>query len=285
MKTLRNIVICTSLLALPLTGFAQQAFSRPELAAQALVSATQAHDDKALGEILGNDWQVYLPQKNVDPDEVARFLRDWNVSHKIVEQGDIAHLNVGEENWQLPIPMKRTAQGWEFDMVAGVAEIETRTIGRNELSAIQAVSAYADAQHEYQQGAGQFAQKIISTDGQHDGLYWPVKEGDAPSPLGPAFGQDQPGTDYHGYYYRILTAQGGNASGGARSYIENGKMTQGFALIAWPVSYGHTGITSFMINQQGDVYQQDLGTDTDALARALTAFDPDAKWQKVDDGD
>lgn len=285
MKTLRNIVICTSLLALPLTGFAQQAFSRPELAAQALVNATQAHDDKALGKILGNDWQVYLPQKNVDPDEVARFLRDWNVSHKIVEQGDIAHLNVGEENWQLPIPMKRTAQGWEFDMVAGVAEIETRTIGRNELSAIQAVSAYADAQHEYQLGAGQFSQKIISTDGQHDGLYWPVKEGDAPSPLGPAFGQDQPGTDYHGYYYRILTAQGGNASGGARSYIENGKMTQGFALIAWPVSYGHTGITSFMINQQGDVYQQDLGTDTDALARALTAFDPDAKWQKVDDGD
>jgi len=285
MKTLRNIVICTSLFALPLTGFAQQAFSRPEQAAQALVKATQAHDDMALGKILGSDWQVYLPKKEVDPDEVARFLRDWNVSHKIFEQGDIAHLNVGEENWQLPIPMKRTAQGWEFDMVAGAAEIETRTIGRNELSAMQAVSAYADAQHEYQLGAGQFAQKIISTDGQHDGLYWPVKEGDAPSPLGPAFGQDQPGTDYHGYYYRILTAQGGNASGGAHSYIENGKMTRGFALIAWPVVYGHTGITSFMINQQGDVYQQDLGANSDAVARALTTFDPDARWQKVDDGE
>jgi hypothetical protein len=170
-------------------------------------------------------------------------------------------------------------------MVAGAAEIATRTIGRNELSTLQAVAAYADAQHAFQQSAGQYAQRFISTDGQHDGLYWPVKEGEAPSPLGPAFGGEQPGSDYHGYYFRILTAQGASASGGAYSYIDNGKMTKGFALIAWPVSYGHTGITSFIINQQGEVYQQDLGADTDAVARAIVAFDPDARWQKVDDGE
>ncbi|PBI81746.1 hypothetical protein A8A01_08745 [Ewingella americana] len=285
MKRLRDFLISTSLLLLPLTGFAQQMFTSPELASQALVKAIQTHDDASMQQLLGDDWRVYLPKKDVDPDEVARFLRDWNISHTIAEHGDTAHLNVGPENWQLPIPMKHTAQGWSFDMVAGAAEIETRTIGRNELSAIQAVSAYADAQHEYQQIAGHYAQRFISTEGQHDGLYWPVKEGEAPSPLGPAFGNDQPGSDYHGYFYRILTAQGENASGGAHSYIENGEMTKGFALIAWPAVYGHTGVTSFMISQQGEVYQQDLGENTDAAANAITAFDPDAKWQKVDDGE
>jgi len=285
MKTLRNIMISASLLWLPLTGFAQQTFPRPRLAAEALVRAIDTRDDAAMHQLLGDNWRVYLPQKDVDPDEVARFLRDWKVSHKVVEEGDTAHLNVGPENWQLPIPIKRTAQGWSFDMVAGAVEIETRTIGRNELSAIQAVSAYAEAQHEYQMTAGQYAQRFISTDGQHDGLYWPVKEGEAPSPLGPAFGSDQPGSDYHGYYYRILTSQGVNASGGAYSYIENGKMTKGFALIAWPVVYGHTGVTSFMVNQQGEIYQQDLGRQTDAAVQAINVFDPDAKWQKVDDGE
>lgn len=285
MKTLRNIVISAGLLLLPLAGFAQQTFSSPERAAQALVSAIGAHDDAAMQQLLGDDWRVYLPQKDVDPDEVARFLRDWKVSHKVVEQGDVAHLNVGAENWQLPIPMKHAAQGWSFDMVAGAAEIETRTIGRNELSAIQAVAAYADAQHDYQQMTGHYAQRFISTEGQHDGLYWPVKEGEAPSPLGPAFGSNQPGADYHGYYYRILTSQGANASDGAYSYIENGKMTKGFALIAWPAVYGHTGVTSFMINQQGEVYQQNLGEHTHTVAAAITSFDPDARWQKVDDGE
>lgn len=285
MKILRNMLISAALLFLPLAGFAQQTFTRPELAAQALVKAIEAHDDASLEQLLGKGWQVYLPSKNVDPDEVARFLRDWKISHKIVTEGNAAHLNVGPENWQFPIPMKHTPQGWSFDMAAGAAEIATRTIGRNELSAIQAVAAYADAQHGYQQIAGQYAQRFISTEGQHDGLYWPVKEGDAPSPLGPAFGSDQPGSDYHGYFYRILTSQGAHASGGAYSYIENGKMTRGFALIAWPAAYGHTGVTSFMINQQGEVYQQDLGENTDTVANSITVFDPDAKWQKVDDGE
>lgn len=285
MNTFSRLLMSAGALLLPLCAFGQQSFPQPELAAQALVKAISAHDETALKQLLGDDWQVYLPQKEVDPDEVARFLRDWNASHSIVKQGNVAHLNVGTENWQLPIPLRHTAQGWSFDMAAGAAEIATRTIGRNELSTIQAVAAYADAQHEFQQGAGQYAQRFISTDGKHDGLYWPVKQGEAPSPLGPSFGNDQPGSDYHGYYFRILTAQGANASGGAYSYIDKGKMTKGFALIAWPAVYGHTGITSFMINQQGEVYQQDLGANTDAVVRAISAFDPDAKWQKVDDGE
>ncbi|WP_431296922.1 DUF2950 domain-containing protein [Rahnella sp. PAMC 25559] len=285
MKICSRLLISAGALMLPLCVFAQQSFPQPEQAAEALVDAVSRHDDAALKQLLGDDWQRYLPQKDVDPEEVARFLRDWEVSHTMVKQGDVAHLNVGTESWQLPIPIKQTAQGWSFDMVAGAAEIATRTIGRNELSTLQAVAAYADAQHAFQQSAGQYAQRFISTDGQHDGLYWPVKEGEAPSPLGPAFGGEQPGSDYHGYYFRILTAQGASASGGAYSYIDNGKMTKGFALIAWPVSYGHTGITSFIINQQGEVYQQDLGADTDAAARAIVAFDPDARWQKVDDGE
>lgn len=286
MNKFTHILISAGLLMLPLGVFAQQYFGSPDQATQALVKAVENHDDAALQQLLGDDWQVYLPEENVDPDAVARFLRDWKVSHNLVLQGDVAHLNVGAENWQLPVPMVKTADGWSFDMQKGAAEIETRAIGRNELSAIEAVTAYTDAQQQYWQTAGDpphYAQKLISSEGQRDGLYWPVKEGEAPSPLGPAFGNDQPGSDYHGYYYRILTQQGKNADGGELSYLNNGQMTKGFALIAWPVSYGHTGITSFMINQKGVVYQKDMGDDTDAQAREIDSFDPDASWQPIDE--
>lgn len=286
MNKLTHMMISAGLLVLPLSAFAQQYFSTPDQAAQSLIKAVDSHDEGALQQLLGDDWQVYLPEKDVDQDSVARFLRDWKVSHTVVLQGNTAHLNVGAENWQLPIPMVKTTDGWSFDMQKGAAEIEVRTIGRNELSAIEAVTAYTDAQQQYWQtasGTPHYAQKFLSSEGQHDGLYWPVKEGETPSPLGPAFGNDQPGSDYHGYYYRILTQQGKNAEGGALNYVDNGQMVKGFALIAWPVSYGHTGITSFMINQKGVVYQKDMGDDTDAMARKIDSFDPDASWQPIDE--
>lgn len=282
MSKIRYFLIAASMLALPLSALAQQVFEQPEQAAQALVKAIADNDSEALKNILGDDWRQYLPEDSVEQTAVDRFLRDWQVSHHIEQQGDSAYLNVGDNNWQLPLPMVKIHNGWSFDMQKAADEIDTRHIGRNELSAIGAMSAFVDAQKEYwAHGMNQYAQKIISSDGKKDGLYWPVKEGEAPSPLGPAFGQDHPGTDYHGYYYRILSAQGASAKGGELSYLDNGKMTKGFAMLAWPVAYGHSGIMSFMVNQDGVVYQRDLGVDSDALAGKISLFDPDKNWQVV----
>jgi hypothetical protein len=165
--------------------------------------------------------------------------------------------------------------------------MRTRRIGRNELGVQQAVLAYYDAQKEYAQtdwnndGRPEYAQKLISTPGQHDGLYWPASAGEPESPLGPLLANRTPGTSYYGYHYKILKTQGPNAPGGARSYMVNGRMVDGFALVAWPARYGDTGVMTFLIGSDGVVYQKDLGPDTDATAKAITAYDPNPSWEKA----
>lgn len=180
----------------------------------------------------------------------------------------MAHLSVGRSQWQLPIPMVKTAAGWQFDTARAADEILTRTLGRNELSAITALQAYADAQQDYFALNQHYALKLISSEGKKDGLYWPVSPGEAPSPLGPAFSPRAPGEGYHGYRFRLLTAdaQGDNARA---------------ALLAWPVEYGKTGVTTFVIDGQDRIYQQDFGAQTAQKVEGITQFMPDQAWQPV----
>ncbi|ESN47612.1 hypothetical protein L362_04426 [Enterobacter sp. MGH 16] len=251
------------LFMLSASAMAQQSFSTPDQATDALASAISEHNERAMSNLLGENWRDFLPPEGVDPDAVDRFLRDWKVRHNTVVEGDTAHLVVGDNDWQLPIPVIKTAAGWQFDIKEGAEEILTREIGRNELAAIEALHAYVDAQQSYFAMNQKYAQKIVSSEGKKDGLYWPVSPGETPSPLGPAFSPKEPGTGYHGYRFRILPDN------------------NGFAMVAWPVSYGQTGVMSFVINQEDKVYQSDLGKDSEQKARALTAYNPDKTWQPV----
>lgn len=253
------------LLLLPALAQAQRTFSTPDSAANTLVAAISSHDQAALQQMLGDDWPHYFPAEGVAPQAVARFLRDWEKSHRIERQNNVAHINVGDENWQLPIPLLKTEAGWHFDMPAAADEILTRAIGRNELGAIQAMHAWVDAEQGYFQQKKMWAHRLISSEGQQDGLYWPTKPDETPSPLGPAFSNTQPGEGYHGYYFRILSDE------------KNGSV----ALIAWPVAWGKTGIMSFKADLQNRVYQANLGENTDAKARAMTPFSTHEKWEPV----
>lgn len=251
------------LFMLSASAMAQQAFTTPDQATDALAKAISEHNEHAMSNLLGENWRDFLPPEGVDPDAVDRFLRDWKVRHNTVVEGDTAHLVVGDSGWQLPIPVIKTSAGWQFDIKEGAEEILTREIGRNELAAIEALHAYVDAQQSYFAMNQTYAQKIVSSEGKKDGLYWPASPGEAPSPLGPAFSPKEPGTGYHGYRFRILPE------------------SNGFAMVAWPVSYGQTGVMSFVINQDDKVYQADLGSDSAQKAQALTSYNPDKTWQPV----
>lgn len=242
---------------------AQQHFSTPEQATDALATAISEQNETAMNNLLGEDWRDFMPPEGVDPEAVDRFLRDWKVRHHTVVNGTIAHLVVGDSNWQLPIPVIKTTDSWRFDMQEAAEEILTREIGRNELAAIEALHAYVDAQQSYYALQQKYAQKIVSAEGKKDGLYWPVAPGEAPSPLGPAFSPKEPGTGYHGYRFRILPD------------------SNGFAMVAWPVTYGQTGVMSFVINQDDRVYQANLGSDSQQKVQAIATYHPDKHWQPV----
>ena len=269
-------------------SFAQQAYPTAEAAAEAFTDAVARSDAEALRTVLGADWKRFIPTVDVDQDDVYAFLAAWAKSHKIVPEGDAkAMLAVGEQGWTLPIPIVKGAAGWRFDTRAGADEIRTRRIGRNELATMQAALAYFEAQKEYAQrprtgdGVLQYAQRFVSTPGKRDGLYWPDPSGKDESPLGPLYGGQKAGEGYHGYHYRILKAQGKDASGGAYDYLIKGRMVSGFALIAWPIRYGDTGVMSFIVSHDGAVYEKDLGPSSDTVARAMTRFNPDSTWKKV----
>ena len=276
--------------AAPSLAYAQQAkFPSAEAAAEAFVDAIARGDDDAVRAILGTNYRKVLPLDKMTQDDKLDFLSAWAQDHRVVAQSEnMAVLEVGKTHWSLPIPMVKGPGGWAFDTLAGADELVTRRIGRNELWAMEAVLAYFDAQKEYarkerQPGMGlMYAQKFFSTPGKQDGLYWETAAGEEPSPLGPAYsaatGRD--GT-YHGYRFRILTGQGKNANGGAYDYRIKGRMSAGFALIAWPVQFGKTGIMSFMVSHEGVVFQKNLGPNGDAVARAMQRFDHDASWQAV----
>jgi len=266
--------------------WAQKAFATPEAAMNAFGDALATSDDEAMHALLGADYHRFVPPAS---DELRlRFLAAWAKARAVKPQGDAkALIAVGDDGWTMPIPMVKTAQGWTFDARAGADEIRIRRIGRNELAVMQAMLAIYDAQMEYTladrdgDGVREYATRFISSPGKKDGLYWPTKAGEAASPLGASFAGARD-AGYYGYRYKLLNAQGKSAPGGAYDYAVRGKKIGGFAAVAWPVKYGDTGVMTFMVSHDGIVYEKDLGPDTAARAGAITRFDPDSTWIKVD---
>lgn len=273
-------------------AFAQQkVFASPEEGMKAFAEAVATNNEESLKTLFGADFRTLIPPAGEEARSM--FLAEWAKSHAIVSEGDArALIAVGKEGWTFPVPLVRSAQGWQFDTRAGADEIRIRRIGRNELAAMQVMLAIHDAQNEYASvdrdgdGVRAYAAKFESSPGKTDGLYWSTKAGEAPSPLGPAFAAAKAAggskaAGYYGYRYKMLNGQGKNAQGGAFDYEARGKKLGGFAVVAWPVKYGDTGVMSFMISHDGVLYEKDLGMQTDARAAAMTRFDPDSTWRKV----
>lgn len=272
----------------------QQRFPSPEAAMHALESALREKKTDRVEAILGPESDTIVSSGDAVDDDAARkrFLAAAGKKTRIEKSDDgaMAIVHLGSDDWPFPIPLVRDGDGWRFDTPAGKEELLNRRIGRNELTTISVCREFADAQGEYHARFGAYAQSFRSTQGMKDGLYWEEKDGDA-SPLGPrvatasAEGYQHPNaaeatlSPYHGYYFRILTAQGPHGPGGAMSYVKDGKMVGGFALIAWPAEHGVSGIMTFMVSREGVVYQKDLGAGTSEAAKAITAFDPDASWE------
>ncbi len=274
---------------------AQQAYSSPEDAAAALAAAVKTGAKREILKVLGRGAEDIIESGDDVADAETRkaFISTYEAKHSIKAEGNKkATLILGAEDFAFPIPLVNNRAGWEFDADAGRQEILYRRIGRNELDAVQTSLAYVDAQNEYAdkdrgEGVGVYAQRIVSAPGKKDGLFW--RDDSDPSPLGTLAAEasaegykagDTP-SPYHGYYFRILKAQGSDAPGGALNYVVKGKMIGGFALIAWPAEYGNSGVKTFLVNHAGTVYEKDLGTKTDFVAKRLFLFDPDQTWKKV----
>jgi len=280
----------------------QKSFKSPEEAFRALVTAAKGNDTKELLAIFGPAGKELISSGDEVADKAWRdhFVKAYEEMNKLVSETDTkVILHVGNGEWPYPVPVVKKGENWFFDTKAGKEEILNRRIGRNELNAIQVCLAYVDAQREYikedrdENKLLEYAQRLISREGEKNGLYWEAKEGEEPSPLGPLiakaaaegytgkrpFGKRTP---YHGYYYKILKAQGKNAPGGEYDYVVNGKMIGGFALVAYPAEYGDSGVMTFIVNQDGVVYEKNLGKDTEKIATAMKKFDPDKTWKKVE---
>ena len=270
----------------------QKTFSSAEEAGNALLTAAQSNDEKAMLEILGPDGKqiVSSGDETEDANSRANFVKRYQEMHRLVKEPDgTTVLYIGAHNWPTPIPLVNKGNAWYFDTEAGKKEILYRRIGRNELSAIRVCQELGAAEKEYSAQHSEYAQKIFSDEGQHNGLYWKTAEGEPQSPIGPlvasAFAKSQDGapTPYRGYYYLILTRQGKNGSGGAKSYIVNGKMTGGFAFVAYPAEYRSSGVMTFIVNEDGTVYEKDLGKKTEVLAKAMKEYNPNPSWQKAEE--
>ena len=278
-------------LAIASAAQAQQAFKTPEAAAEALVDGIARNDDAQVKTVLGPDFRRYIPAETASADDRTSFLEAWSRGHRIVPSGnERAMVEVGSNGWTVPIPLQKTAYGWQFDARAAPAEMRARRIGRNELATIQVMLAYTDAQEEFYasnpdgRAVKHFAMRALSSPGKRDGLYWASLPDEPESPLGAQFADARQGQPYHGYVFRILTAQGKDAPGGAKSYVRNGLMTEGYALIAHPERYGDTGVMSFIVSRDGVVHQKNLGPNGAAIARAISAYNPDSSWEKVTAG-
>jgi Protein of unknown function (DUF2950) len=277
-----------SMILAPCSLLAASSYPTADAAAAALVQAVEAKDHAGMDKVLGAGWRDYIPTGDIDRVDVDAFINQYNDSHRIVTEGGKTHLAVGPTGWTLPIPLVKQAAGWSFDLKAGHDEVVARIIGKNELDAVQSILAYCDAQLDYAKkdrngdGVHEYAQKLLSTEGKHDGLYWASKEGEPDSPLGPAFANTPVNSEgYHGYHYRILKSQGPSAPGGAYDYMVGGRMRSGFAIVAWPVKYGATGVMSFITSHDGEVVQKDLGKDTAKVVESIKKFDPDSSWSEV----
>jgi len=277
---------------------AQQRFKSPEEAADALVAAARAGDRRTIARVLGPGSSDIVSSGDPVQDANTRqeFLAAYDAGHRVVtESGKPAILVVGPSDWPFPVPIVEKDGEWKFDTVAGREEILARRIGRNELATIQTALAYFDAQNEYadvtkdKNGMSVYAQRIFSSPGKKDGLYWPAEAGQPDSPLGEAVAEaTRQGyrvgggpIPYHGYYFRILTRQGPTAPGGALDYVVRGSMIGGFGLVAWPAQYGNSGVMTFLINHKGEVFEKDLGPGTARIAGGMTSFNPDHTWKKT----
>jgi len=277
----------------------QEVFGSPEEAMKTLVETVKAGDTKGMMAVLGPEGEDIIDSgdKVQDKDAQDRFVKAYHEKVDFVkEKEDRVSIIIGNDNWPFPIPIVKKGEGWMFDTKAGREEVLNRRIGRNELNAIQVCLGYVEAQQEYastdreQDGIIQYAQKVLSDPYRRNGLYWEAGEGELPSPLGPFIAQaarkgytkkgDKP-IPYHGYYFKILTRQGPNAPGGAYSYVINGHMVAGFALVAWPAEYAVSGVMTFIVNQNGTVYQKDLGPKTEAIVKAMTLYNPDRTWRRA----
>lgn len=282
------------------TAQQQAAFATADDAVAALIQALEKNDAAMLGTLLGPDSEDIFSSGDAvaDANALADFLAQYREGHSLVAEGDDAVvLQVGSNDWPLPVPIVKRDGKWYLDGAAGVDEIVYRRIGRNELGAIAVCRGFVDAQMDYAAAGhdgnppGLFASKLRSDPGQHNGLYWPSAQGEPQSPVGPAVakaasegyravsGKRLP---YHGYYYRMLFGQGPAATGGEADYYVDGVLAQGVALIAWPAEYGVSGVMTFMVNHDGNVFQKDLGDDTAAAADSIQVFDPDSTWAKVE---
>jgi len=282
-------------------GDKPQLFASPDEAVKALQSAVAAADLKALGVLFGPDVkQVISGDKVQDAAELASFAKIMKESCDLSKEGDSKIiLNLGTENWPFPIPLVKQADGqWHFDTLAGKEEIVNRRVGENELNAIAICHAYVAAQRQYasedRDGSEvlKYAQKIKSTPGKKDGLYWDAPDNEEQSPFGPLIensydegygkikGAPEP---YHGYFFKILKTQGSAAPGGAYNYVINGNMIAGFALVAWPATFGQSGVMTFIVSHQGKVYQKSLGGNTSEIVRSMNSYDPDKTWTLVGD--
>lgn len=271
----------------------QKTFPTAEDAWKALFAAAGAQDKPAIKAIFGPEWEDLLNSGDPVADENARvmFLEKVKEKATLVPEGkDKVIVAIGAEDWPFAVPIVKKGGAWSFDTAAGKEELNNRRIGKNELYAINACLVFVEAQEEFSKAhkVPHYAQKFVSEEGKRDGLYWKAKEGEPESPLGPLAAEasregykkaegGQP-TPFHGYFYKILKAQGKNAPGGAKSYIKGDKMTEGFALVAYPANYGASGIMTFIVSQQGIVFEKDLGPKTEEVAGTMKEYDPDQTW-------
>ena len=281
----------------------QRTFATPDAAADALVEAVKNRNVDALLAVVGpgsTSW-VFSGDSVADANDWKKFVAAYDEKKSFEMKGDgRAILQVGSDDWPFPAPIVKKGGAWAFDAAAGKEEILNRRIGRNELDAMQTLLAIVDAEREYAaedadgNGFADYARRFRSSPGKKDGLFWTAEAGKPPSPLGPlvataaaeGYGKQQPAPQqrqaYHGYYYKILTAQGPNAKGGAYDYLVGDKLLGGFAVVAWPASYGTSGVMSFLVNHDGVVFEKDLGPQTASVASHMTRFDPDTSWRKAE---
>lgn len=284
------------------TGPKQKSFHSPAEAVRFLYEAVKNGDNSALTLILGPGAEKIINSGDPVADKADRehFLALYGTKNRLEKKGNSrAVLFLGSDDFPFPLPLVRKGGGWRFDTRAGTREILTRRIGKNELAVMDVLNSYLDAQREYARkdhdsnGVLEFASRLSSSPGKQDGLFWETKDGAETSPLGPlvaradcegygaGFLAPEP-EPFHGYYFKLLTAQGKNAEGGAFDYLVNGKMVLGFALLAYPAGYRSSGVMTFMVNQGGFIYEKDLGKETARLARQITSFDPDKSWKRVE---
>jgi hypothetical protein len=275
----------------------QKTFASAEEASQAFVIAAQNNDEEAMIEILGPEGKQIVSSGDATEDAEGRatFVAKYHEMHRLVKEPDgTTTLYIGAENWPTPIPLVNRGKIWYFDTGEARQEILYRRVGRNEMSAIRVCQELVASEKEYYTAQhNEYAQKIFSDEGQHNGLYWKAGDGEAQSPIGPLVatavaegytkGSGAPVTPYRGYYYHILTRQGKDAPGGARHYIVNGKMTEGFAFVAYPAEYRSSGVMTFIVGEDGVVYEKDLGKRSDVAAKSMKEFNPGPGWQKAEE--